>query len=606
MRIFLVLAALAATASAGPIEDAREQLRKGTVELARTAVETLVAADSAEAVKALQQGVESVLGRLKSEQDALKKTSEERNRVLSKLIDLSSKSVELIAAGKHKSAEWNALQKNIDAAKAKGGKLAEEQAEARRKVTASESIGLAALLAFGRFRADGAVAAIERVAAAKSGRVSRACTVALVRIGAARSLPALADLSRAGDPTQRAMAARGLKFGDSGPPPELAACVADKAWHVRYAAYDAVTLGPMPVAIPLLIDARGTAPEEDLPRIDLCLGRLTGLAFPESTQWKAWWGANGDAVRGGTFRKTGDVLPPRPDDLCLGVASTSRRLALVLACDPPLSFEKDADGKPENTKPNLFHAVREEVKRAVAAIPDRATFSIDMAGLDSSEAKPPVRASDASRRAAGDWLDKLEERHPGPLFRFLTEFLISDPGRLKGADTVLLVSASREPLEAGTVDLLVAQLGELTEGPVVHCVAAGDSFDEYLLASVALQTGGGFAGGKTRVYAKPPAPGADRWTAGNVRVAAYRRLRAGQEEREALKSLASISEEAYPLLPMVVARLESDARLEALAVLSAMGPWAREALPRVQSLADDSSPELAKAAQAAADKIAGK
>jgi len=60
---------------------------------------------------------------------------------------------------------------------------------------------------------------------------------------------------------------------------------------------------------------------------------------------------------------------------------------------------------------------------------------------------------------------------------------------------------------------------------------------------------------------------------------------------------------------MVVSCLDSgrtdDVRLAALAALGAMRPRAREAQPRIQSLAGDASPDLSKAAQSALERISG-
>lgn len=603
LRMLFVLWALTAAAAAGPIDEARGRIRSGTIGEASAAIEALVSADNADAVKALQQGVETVLARLKREQDDFEKTTRELVDFQDTIIDLASRISEMIGARKDGTPEYKALLKKREQAAEKNKKLKEEQAAAKAKVMTSAGILAAALSAFGRFRSDGAVEAIERVAAAKSGRVSRACTGALVRIGAARSQPVLAAVARAADSALRAMAARGLRMGESGPPPELVACLADKEWQVRYAAYDAAAMGSLPVAIPLLIDARAKA-KEDQPRIDRLLGRLTGVAFAEASQWSDWWGQNGDAVRGGTFRNADDAPSPSPDDPCVRAVLATGRLVLVLAADPYVGKED-----PTEPDPNVFDPIREATKRALAAIRDDSTFGIVVGGYVPPESRKPVRASDASRRAAEEWLGKLERPPRVPPLRIVT-WLLDNPDSIDYADTVLLVSASGRNVDPQMVDALTARLGEMQEGPVIHCVGVGDSYDEYLLASVALQTGGEFAGGETRLYSKIPAPGADRWITGNSRVAAYRALRSREKERDALTALTSIGEEAYPLLPMVMSCLDSDksddVRLAALAALGAMGPWAREAAPRVQSLTADASSDLSKAARAALDRISGK
>ncbi|MCK6460209.1 MAG: hypothetical protein L6Q95_09995, partial [Planctomycetes bacterium] len=243
---------------------------------------------------------------------------------------------------------------------------------------------------------------------------------------------------------------------------------------------------------------------------------------------------------------------------------------------------------------------------ALAAVADGSTFGVVVAGYVPPQAKAPARASDASRRAAVEWLGKLETQPLAPAARVLASLLVTEADDLAYADTVLFVSASTRPAGKEVADLLVAKIGEM-HGPLVHCVGVGDSYDAYLLACVALQTGGSFTAGETRLHAKVPAPGSDRWTAGSVRVAAYRALRSREGERDALTALASIGEEAYPLLPMLADCLgtdrSDDVRAEALAVLAAMGPLARELLPRIEKLAGDGSGVVADAARAALDKV---
>jgi hypothetical protein len=185
-RIPIILL-LSATASAGPLDDARDRIRNGTVGEAKAAIETLVAADSADSAKALQQGVEAVLARLKREQDDCDRKTKELVKFQDTVIDVASKISEMIAAGKFDTPECKALLKKRDQVQEKNKKLIEAQAGAKARVACSEAILLSAWPAFGRFRSDGAVAVIERIAAAKSGRLSRACTWALVRIGAAFS-----------------------------------------------------------------------------------------------------------------------------------------------------------------------------------------------------------------------------------------------------------------------------------------------------------------------------------------------------------------------------------------------------------------------------------
>lgn len=290
--------------------------------------------------------------------------------------------------------------------------------------------------------------------------------------------------------------------------------LADPRWLVRAAVVEALLHTPSKETIDLLIET--LAREEGRLQDDCAaaLRTLTGADIrSDADLWHRYWEANREGWNGPPKVKEENPLDPNapPPEAkgpaagstgFFGIETKSRRIVYVIDVSGSMNEESGPAGSPTRA-----HLAKEELKRAVLALEDGATFNIVFFSVDVKPwKKEMVDADSKSRREAVDFIEKVEVVGGTSTYDALEfAFDLATVGKGKSAepdpsgdakvDTVILLSDGkpslgrytdgekiREQVRAWNVDRRIQ----------VHTVAFGADADTGFMEGLAKDTGGSF------------------------------------------------------------------------------------------------------------------
>lgn len=269
----------------------------------------------------------------------------------------------------------------------------------------------------------------------------------------------------------------------------LLAAASDSHRIVKLAAARALARLDVADAVPAIIDAlEGEGPLKH--ELNEALVLLTGVDKKgDHGAWKAWWEEGGKEAerppreeREAALERVWD--PPGTRAEFYGVPVVSRRVLFLI----DVSASMGERGK--------LASAREELRRALAALPADAKFGVIAFDVDAerwSEQMSP--ATKENREAVLSWLEEMEPEEGTNILNGLT-----DAFRMAGvnqkrlvADTVYLVTDGRQSL--GKPDYLLRRIGERNPygKVIIHTVSIGKDADREFLRRLAAENGGTYA-----------------------------------------------------------------------------------------------------------------
>lgn len=196
----------------------------------------------------------------------------------------------------------------------------------------------------------------------------------------------------------------------------LAKALADSRWQVRAAAAAGLARTGRSAAVPPLVDALGSAVGRTLDDLKEALANLTGKSYPAaSSPWKAWWEKEGATFRGPrdpapdgkpVAAPPADATASAPEEggtTFYGITTHSTRVLFVLDFSGSMMFP----GSESDTAKKKIDVLKAEMRRAVAGLPDGATFGIVGFSADVRVWKKDAVSRNAKTAAdAVEWVEK--------------------------------------------------------------------------------------------------------------------------------------------------------------------------------------------------------
>ncbi len=444
-----VLLLLAAFLRAGEIDDAVKKLAAPDAASRKSAIRALVSLDTRRSLDVLIQALRVVY-----------KDDPAKQRAHRKIVEKWTKAIEAATRDLE-----DARQPDL----ARFQKATEVVTTAAKKVTeATEAIlphlaivneGTAALA---KFKSAEARERLEDLAShERPGRLRTACLRALIATSSATMVPTFLELADDHDPRIRAIVVRALQrhVGEQDVLGKLDAASRDTCWQVRRGAYVAIAVAPAERAIPILEAARAQETGDQLRLLDRLLHGL----------------GKGEA-------------PAAPAPVFLGLPLTSTRVRFVL----------DTSGGTNEG----FEEARTGLERALAALPDGATFEVVARSVGTVRFSPaPERATEATRERAKQWLRSLRPPRKATASRPFAS-LAPDYDEEDGAavfenlpDAVYVIFHEAKG-EGALVDLERFAAWNTCCDTALHAHAFGTEYPRAEVEALAEKTGGAFVAGE--------------------------------------------------------------------------------------------------------------